>query len=40
MHTELGETMPVCQIKEEREDMCVVGFRQKTLKNWYSTLRK
>ena len=38
MHMELSEAMPVSQIKQDSEDICVVGFRQKAIKNWYGTL--
>jgi hypothetical protein len=35
---ELGKTMPVSQIKEKLEGVCIVGFRQKAIKNRYFTL--
>lgn len=40
MHTELGKTMPVSQIEEKLEDVCIVGFRQKAIKNGYCTLNE
>ena len=38
MHMELGKTMPVSHIKQNFEDIGVVGLREETIKNGYSTL--
>jgi len=38
VHTEFGETMPVSQIKEELENICIVGLGQKLIKNRYGAL--
>ena len=38
VHTELGETMPVSQIKQKPENVCIVGLWQKAIKNGYSAL--
>jgi len=38
VHTEFGETMPVSQIKEELENICIVGLGQKVIENRYGAL--
>jgi hypothetical protein len=38
VHTKFGEAMPVGQFKQELENICIVGFMQKAIKNGYSTL--
>ena len=35
---ELGKTMPVSHVKQNFEDIGVVGLWQETIKNGYSTL--
>jgi hypothetical protein len=35
---ELGETVPVSQIEQKSENICVVGLWQKVIKNGYSAL--
>ncbi len=35
---ELGEAVPVSQIKQDSEDICIVGLWQKAIKNRYGTL--
>jgi hypothetical protein len=38
VHMELSEAMPVSQIKQDSEGICIVRLRQKAIKNWYGTL--
>ena len=38
MHPELSKSMPVSQVEKKLENDCVVGFRQKAIKNWYGAL--
>jgi hypothetical protein len=38
VHTELGKTMPVSQIKQKSENVCIVGLWEKAIKNGYSAL--
>jgi hypothetical protein len=38
VHTELGETMPVSQIEQNCENVCIVRLWQKAIKNGYSAL--
>jgi hypothetical protein len=38
VHTELGETMPVSQIKQNHENVSIVGLWQKAIKNGYHAL--
>jgi hypothetical protein len=38
VHMELGETMPVSQIEQNRENISIVGLWQKAIKNGYRAL--
>jgi len=38
VHPELGKPMPVSQLEKKLENMGIVWFRQKAIKNWYSDL--
>jgi hypothetical protein len=38
VHTKLGQTMPVSQIEQNRENVCIVGLWQKAIKNGYRAL--
>ena len=40
MHTKLGKPMPVSEIKEDIEDICIMRFREKAIKDRYRTLNE
>jgi len=40
MHTKLGNPMPVSEIKENIEDICIMRFREKAIKDRYRALNE